>query len=1153
MDHRQPPSDVILQPNLADDTIKNNIKFQYPQLADNSTWDMLLSVPLGSSSSESNSIRILVENTENGGRDVEGLARMAAFAHHNVLAVPQNDKSIVWNWTEWAKPKDYNGLNPSEAQTNKSRLALVEAVTLLNIDNSGDREDATKNDKIEIVVSPPLSKSQQGVYETASQAAKIQLVQSMTMSVAASSLLQLRRACFHTSLVDGIASEVLNFDGNENAAIHERIKNNSSKLAKLEELLNSELGRKGGKRRVVILCSLPDALHLTHVFLKSAGIHHLKVASTPSTNGEGDGDYAASWIYAQQAISSFNSSDSSEAKILLSSVVTVSGFHGGLACTCADLVISLDEDWSGRQSFLYEKTLLPRCSDAKIIKVVAGGTFEEKVWGGSSSSIFTCPAKRKMLLKTVAAKPSSAITVKLDTNGLICADGKVPILGNSLSGIRGSDLAKLLNVKLSENLSFLPPVDLDKLIPGGDNATNTDIQLGTYLSGLENKACPLSFSHNHSNNNSSSSALIIAPPPPNKFLPFVASRTDTFNMPVRKYVRRLCCNILAEDSTEEISPQEMKLVRKRWLNLGFGCSVDEVAANTLTYDLGVGVSKKEQQKEKIRIGEKADLVNIYSVAYSNLRERRNPATATALESLHPMVYPPPIIPGLLPHSEALMHSKGGLLHNANRDEFVLLPHQRNQMPKASAEVMRGHMQQREGLAGAAAASKSGLKDYGMCGGGLLLSAKDAALIASHTSIETAPYRHMRARGDREGQMLLYVNKDAGKAPGDRKRKRNHYQQPQQQGNDGIQYETPEEASARARAESRHMHVSKQFKIVSDVALQTSLRSNAGPGVPVLFSRSKNPRVPQMILEKDAAEVENNQLKLAENMRGLFRRSVNNPGPNVDLGPNGGGFLSMQSGHSGVTAPRPVSGISLPMGVSLREQETSFPQSEAFDDSEDEEIASSCLTFGFNWHIASASASRKTGKKRSARQCLERWQTIIQNNPAVANNVKKKDAAIKSLQVLKAEDTTEMSLKELMDIKYDKPMKKKKVGVGVEGEDGETVAKVVTPLNDLEKGNNRLNQLPAELKRKIPPPIPDNGNSKEEVAPHESHQKCKETAVKSAAIGKEVDETVALLGNVNPLWIMEITGDGDRGKVQQFEEAPPTFTVVKEENFSGELM
>ena len=163
---------------------------------------------------------------------------------------------------------------------------------------------------------------------------------------------------------------------------------------------------------------------------------------------------------------------------------------------------------------------------------------------------------------------------------------------------------------------------------------------------------------------------------------------------------------------------------------------------------------------------------------------------------------------------------------------------------------------------------------------------------------------------------------------------------------------------------------------------------------MLYTRSKNRGQPTMpVVGGGSVDKEN---KTSENQKQNLRRALSTPGPNLYFGPFGGGFLNNQGGQSGISAPKPVSGISLPMGVSLREQEQGFSGGEAWQKEEDDMIRTSCLRYGFNWFLICSAVSNVLGKNRSARQCLERWQALIQATPSIAKDVKHHDKVVKEL-------------------------------------------------------------------------------------------------------------------------------------------------------------
>jgi len=120
-----------------------------------------------------------------------------------------------------------------------------------------------------------------------------------------------------------------------------------------------------------------------------------------------------------------------------------------------------------------------------------------------------------------------------------------------------------------------------------------------------------------------------------------------------------------------------------------------------------------------------------------------------------------------------------------------------------------------------------------------------------------------------------------------------------------------------------------------------------------------------------------------------------PGPRLYLGPFGPGFLNSSAGQSGVALPRPVSGISLPMGVNLRatERGEAAPPWNRLEDAAVREVAG---RYGLNWQVASLYVGRASEggalareRRRSARQCLERWQELARGDGALQRAVRER--------------------------------------------------------------------------------------------------------------------------------------------------------------------
>lgn len=162
--------------------------------------------------------------------------------------------------------------------------------------------------------------------------------------------------------------------------------------------------KKPRKKKVAILAMLPEAQLLTSVLLNSIGISHELVAlpwslgdgelfrnsavfgSPMEDNAERVMSFTMSWIDSQLSLLKFSltprspveadendlaantfSKRFSACEVIITSPVTVGAVNGGLGIEAADVVICLDEDWSGRDALLFERTL-KKCSRAHEMK-----------------------------------------------------------------------------------------------------------------------------------------------------------------------------------------------------------------------------------------------------------------------------------------------------------------------------------------------------------------------------------------------------------------------------------------------------------------------------------------------------------------------------------------------------------------------------------------------------------------------------------------------------------------------------------------------------------------------------------------------------------------------------------------------------------------
>ena len=141
--------------------------------------------------------------------------------------------------------------------------------------------------------------------------------------------------------------------------------------------------RSTGSKKVAILAVLPEVQLLVSLLLGALGVCHEAVLSCASLT---DGDATSSaWVSTQHALSRFNDKSLESSRIVnvvVASPIAVAGNHGGLGVESADLVVVVDEDWSGRGELLI-RSLLTRVALGKeqavcrVLRLVSKNSCEE--------------------------------------------------------------------------------------------------------------------------------------------------------------------------------------------------------------------------------------------------------------------------------------------------------------------------------------------------------------------------------------------------------------------------------------------------------------------------------------------------------------------------------------------------------------------------------------------------------------------------------------------------------------------------------------------------------------------------------------------------------------------------------------------------------
>lgn len=252
----------------------------------------------------------------------------------------------------------------------------------------------------------------------------------------ADALLLLRKVCFHANMgyfTTTLLDPLLHVHGNRNRSVvgsmiarmsthmsdalfsaANSLLEKSSKLKELLHILTKECGHEvpseliqsspkdldpnaTSKKRakVIILATLTEAQLMTSYLLSAVGLHHEVLLSFQKKGASSPAIDASTWAWSQNVISQFNDGCFTEGNhprrffdILVASPITLSSHCCGIGANSADFVISIDEDWSGREE-LHVVSLLSKIranekgisnsskSPCKFVKIVSKSTCED--------------------------------------------------------------------------------------------------------------------------------------------------------------------------------------------------------------------------------------------------------------------------------------------------------------------------------------------------------------------------------------------------------------------------------------------------------------------------------------------------------------------------------------------------------------------------------------------------------------------------------------------------------------------------------------------------------------------------------------------------------------------------------------------------------
>lgn len=177
-------------------------------------------------------------------------------------------------------------------------------------------------------------------------------------------------------------------------------------LEKLLRQTDAKVPRKTAKRKkVAILAELPEAQLLVSILLNCLGIRNalmlaqkMKLFGTKPIEGDSMADYssrlAVLWGQSQGVLSRFSNVNyatdvmkATDIDIVVLSQIDLGGLSHGVGIESADVVISIDEDWSGRNRFITDsmmRRILAKNSlseiDTELIKLVCADSLEFNIY-----------------------------------------------------------------------------------------------------------------------------------------------------------------------------------------------------------------------------------------------------------------------------------------------------------------------------------------------------------------------------------------------------------------------------------------------------------------------------------------------------------------------------------------------------------------------------------------------------------------------------------------------------------------------------------------------------------------------------------------------------------------------------------------------------
>lgn len=461
--------------------------------------------------------------------------------------------------------------------------------------------------------------------------------------------------------------------------------------------------------RVVILANLPRTQWLVSILLGSLGIRHKLIRREFSHTSIAASDEikkhkqaALSWAESQITLTAFNSEEEirdkigiyASADVLIVSPDSLASWHGGVGIENADCVISMDEDWSGREMGTLEAAMSRwkagtslQKSHSRTIRLICSKSIETRIFTKSKHNEFQCPLDKSgnhILYRDIDELVSiyhEAVESRAQTTNLPGLD-VLQLRGEALKDVLlcSKELAPLFGT--GSTMYFLPMRDGNEAMRKRDH-TEMKREL-FFLRSLFELECretlkdlSASFTDSFTFTKKLHFGSGVLPPEPRSYPEHVMSRSDLQFLSIRYYFERQV--ILLGSSApvpSDVSLGQFSLDKEQafnktvaltgntaqngstltdaWQKSGIGSKPDEMAQTLLCYNA------KTERKALVTTNRFLDSsrYNTYSKIFSSIWN--STVLQDGSQGCEPLVFLPPVYPKiqLSPHPiKDLKHSQ----------------------------------------------------------------------------------------------------------------------------------------------------------------------------------------------------------------------------------------------------------------------------------------------------------------------------------------------------------------------------------------------------------------------------------------------------------------------------------------------------------------